>query len=317
QKPFHAEVMLGYAMNLFHQVPVLTRDDIRKALKKLQESQDSLEKALATSDLAAQIEQIKIIPQSTNIEELSKLWSALQSQYHPTVIYQISVVLIEAQRPTKSPLPVATRNLVALHFNRPSIKSISPQMPIAGTKITLTGQNLQAEIVEVSFGVEPPISPLKADISAKQIQVTLPAALKAGINTVQVLHKLYFGTTSADEPHRGFESNILPFMLAPRISLPATPVTRGQNLTVSLIEPPISREQRVTLIIGDRAISIPPRPVDTAPITTLDVPIPDNFPTGTFLVRLRVDGAESPLEIDRQSDSPTFNQYIGPKITIS
>jgi Pvc16 N-terminal domain/IPT/TIG domain len=315
QKTFHAELMLGYAMNLFHQVPVLTRDDIRKALKKLQDSTNNAEKAISSCDLADQIEQIKIIPQSTNTEELWKLWSAMQSQYHPTVTYQISVVLIESQRPTKSPLPVATLNLLALPFNRPSIESISPPIPTAGAQITIVGQNLQAEIVEVSLGAEPPLPTTPPDISAKQIQVTLPTTLKAGINTVQVLHRISFGTTSPDEPHRGFESNVLPFMLAPRISLPATTVTAGQNLTIS-IEPPIEREQRVSVIIGDRAISIPPRPIDTTPVSTLGIPIATNFPPGTYLLRLRVDGAESPLEIDRQSDSPTFNQYIGPKITI-
>jgi hypothetical protein len=315
QKPFHAEILLGYAMNLLHQVPVLTREDIRKALGKLQTSQDSAEKAIASSDLADQVEQIKIIPQSTTTEELWKLWSAMQSQYHPTVTYQVSVVLIEAQRPTRSPLPVATRNLLALPFNRPSIESITPPMPTAGAQIAIAGQNLQAEIVEVSFGVEPPISPPPASISANQIQVTLPATLRAGINTVQVLQRLDFGTPSPDEPHRGLESNVLAFMLAPSIALAVNTITAGQNLTVS-IDPPVSREQRVALIIGDRSIGISPRPIADPPTNTLDIPIPANFPKGTFLVRLRVDGAESPLEIDRQVDSPTFNLYIGPKITI-
>jgi hypothetical protein len=316
QKTFHAEVMLGYAMNLFHQVPVLTRDDIRKALQKLQASPNSAEKAIASCDLADQIEQIKIIPQSTNTEELWKLWSAMQSQYHPTVTYQISVVLIESQRPSKSPIPVASRNLLSLPFNRPSIESISPPIPTVGSQITLTGQNLQAEIVEVNFGVAPAFTPARADIAAKQILVTLPTTLKAGINTVQILHLLSFGTTSPSEPHRGFESNVLPFMLAPSITLPANTVVAGQNLSIT-IAPAISREQRVVVIIGDRAIAIPPRPVDTLPITTINVAIPANFLKGNFLLRLRVDGAESPLEIDRQPGSPTFNQYIGPQLTIT
>jgi hypothetical protein len=105
-------------------------------------------------------------------------------------------------------------------------------------------------------------------------------------------------------------------MLAPSLSLPANTVEAGQILTIS-IAPPVSREQRVVFIIGDRAIAIPLRPVDALPTTTLDIPIPANLPKGTFLVRLRVDGAESPLEVDRQSNSATFNQYIGPWLTVT
>ena len=52
-------------------------------------------------------------------------------------------------------------------------------------------------------------------------------------------------------------------------------------------------------------------------MTTLGFPIPATFPTGDYLLRLRVDGAESPLETDTDPNSPTFNQYIGPKVTIT
>jgi hypothetical protein len=37
---------------------------------------------------------------------------------------------------------------------------------------------------------------------------------------------------------------------------------------------------------------------------------------GRYLVRLLVDGAESPLIVDTEPDSPTFNQYVGPRISI-
>ena len=38
--------------------------------------------------------------------------------------------------------------------------------------------------------------------------------------------------------------------------------------------------------------------------------------SGTYLLRIQVDGAESVLEIDRDENSPTFKQIIGPKVTI-
>ena len=37
---------------------------------------------------------------------------------------------------------------------------------------------------------------------------------------------------------------------------------------------------------------------------------------GEYLLRLHVDGAESQLSIDTNSDSPTFNWYIAPRVLI-
>jgi len=47
-------------------------------------------------------------------------------------------------------------------------------------------------------------------VTPNQIEVTVPANLSAGVNTVQVVHSLNFGT--AHEPHRGFQSNSVAFI---------------------------------------------------------------------------------------------------------
>lgn len=323
REAFHAEIMLGYAMQLLHEFPVLTRDGIRSALRSLASSDSAAEKALAAADLADQIELVKLSPQSMNTEEMSKLWSAIQSQYRPTAVYQASVVLIEGQRPTKAALPVRNRKLIALPFNRPVIETVSPQVILAGGALIIQGQNLRADNVQVNFGTEPAISPNSADVTNTQIRVRLPDELRAGINTVQILHPLDLGTRSPSEPHRGFESNIVAFMLAPKIVTDPQPpltvlqVSRGDTLTLS-IDPPVGRSQKATLLVGDRAIVIPSRAA-TGPETTtsLSFPIPSDFPQNIFLMRLRVDGTESPLEVDTNSNSPTFNQYIGPKLEIT
>src|SRR5262245_21427962 len=109
---FNAEILLGYAMQLLHETPVLARDAIRAALIPPTVTGAILPpalQALAASDLADQVEQLKICPAFLNTEELSKLWSALQAHYRPTAAYQVSVVLIEATRSTRTPLPVLTR----------------------------------------------------------------------------------------------------------------------------------------------------------------------------------------------------------------
>ncbi|HKR22687.1 MAG TPA: hypothetical protein VJS17_08840, partial [Pyrinomonadaceae bacterium] len=42
-----------------------------------------------------------------------------------------------------------------------------------------------------------------------------------------------------------------------------------------------------------------------------------NVAAATYLVRVQVDGAESPLERDTNNASPTFNQFIGPLVIIA
>ena len=177
----------------------------------------------------------------------------------------------------------------------------------------MAGYNLRGQITKVRFGaltVDPDT------LNNDQIEVTLPAGLLAGVNTVQVVHSLDFGTPN--EPHRGFASNVAAFMLAPQITT-ATPITvaRGNTLTLS-VTLPVGRSQRVALLLGERTISIPDRPAsDPATTTNLDFPIPADFPTGTFLLRVQVDGAESPLTIDTTPGSPTLNQFNGPTVTIT
>jgi hypothetical protein len=108
----HSEVLLGYAMQLLHETPVLTRDAINKTLKPSLPDDVTLPPGLdmlSTSDLAEQVEAIKISPQYLSLEEMSKVWTTMQKPYRPTTAYQVSVVLIQSTQPASSPLPVLMR----------------------------------------------------------------------------------------------------------------------------------------------------------------------------------------------------------------
>ncbi|HBY61462.1 MAG TPA: DUF4255 domain-containing protein, partial [Solibacterales bacterium] len=52
-----------------------------------------------------------------------------------------------------------------------------------------------------------------------------------------------------------------------------------------------------------------------APAATLRFPIP-GVPPGTYMVRVRVDGADSALEVQTNEALPNFNQYIGPTVGV-
>ncbi len=317
---FHAETLLGHAMFVFHEMPILTRDAIRAAIPAPPPA--TLPNGLTSSTLADQIEQIKIIPQNMSVEELSKIWSALQSQYRPTAVYKVSVVLIESEKSVRPTLPVRTRNLVALPFAQPVIDLIQsqatdaadvvPDQPIlAGYNLVLDGRRLRGETTQVFVdGAEVPVADDR--VTAARITVALPAGLHPGLHSVQVAHPTNFGTISDPLIRAGVESNIAPFVLAPKIKTDPIPNTATESTLTLAVTSPVGRAQKVALLIGDRTISIPARDA-AGPLEsdTLDFPIPADFPLGKRLLRLQVDGAESPLEVD------AGGEYVAPKVTIT
>ena len=313
--PLDIEILLGYAAQLLHETPVLTRQDISYWLMpSLPGDPTNIESALKASGLAEQADLIRLAPHPLSTEEISKLWTAFQAKYRPSLAYKASVVLIESELPARAALPVRERRVHVLPLERPLIHAVSPQFVQSGDVLTLQGQNLRGDPTLVRFGatvVEPPIQ----DVRDRQIAVTVPADLLAGIQAVQVVHPLDFGTD--DEPHRGFESNTVAFMLIPQITtaLPAS-VAAGGTLTLDF-SPSIGRAQSVALLLGDQTIEIPLRDPNGPEVSaTLDFPMA-GIESGTYLLRVRVDGAESRLVVDEVETSPTYGDYIGPTVMIT
>jgi hypothetical protein len=164
--------------------------------------------------------------------------------------------------------------------------------------------------------------------------LTLPADLPAGVHTVQVAQMQQMGLGSPPPFHRGVESQAVPFVLCPTISQPVTVVVtdgvgpgtpRKGRVTVTLT-PPVGASQRVTLLLNE--LLPPPPPPSPRPPNAYRFSLPPNqpgvvYPTNTlqigfsgvlpatYLVRVQVDGAESPLTVDQAT-----GRYIDPKAVI-
>ncbi len=324
----HTEILLGYGMQLMHETPVLAREAIRKSLVPSSPvTGDGLPvelKALFSSELADQIEQVKITPKTMGTEEISKLWAAFQAKYRPTVAYQVSVVLIESRFPTKSALPVRSRKLYVSPFQQPVIEQIkSQQKPddpilidqpiLAGYNLVIVGKQLRGEETRVEIsGTE--VTPAVDDMSDTQIILPIPEGLRAGVQSVQVIHRKMMG--APPKAHHGVESNVAAFVLCPKIIGQVN--ASGQTSVEVTIKPAVSHSQRVTLLLNepDKSLSYS---FSAPPLVTLSLPDPTekiNIPisgveTGTYLVRIKVDGAESPLFTDGN------NQYNEPQVTIT
>ncbi len=96
QQDFHAEVLLGCGIQVLHQTPVLTAEVLRTSLATSSNRGGSGTKAaLAASGIAERTEQITVVPEFLSTDETSRLWSALQARYRPSVTYRISSVPID------------------------------------------------------------------------------------------------------------------------------------------------------------------------------------------------------------------------------
>jgi hypothetical protein len=97
---YQTEILLGHALQLLHESPVLERERIRSSLSSLSHTRDrrvipAPQAALAKSNLADQVDSITITPEFLSTEEISKLWSALQAKYRPSATYKVSAVFID------------------------------------------------------------------------------------------------------------------------------------------------------------------------------------------------------------------------------
>lgn len=299
--------ILASAMRVIHENPVITRQSISDTVNN--------EPGFAASDLLNQVELVKLSHQPLSIEEITKIWSSFfQIHYRISVCYEATVILLDGKIKTLSPLPVAERMLYVLPFEQPLIKKIEPQVVkrTNDTVIKIVGHNLRFPDVSVQFGsiVE---TPKPENINNDQITVSVPSKLAAGIKPVQVIHNIRF--QSRPQPYRIFKSNIAAFVLSPNITKIINPsVAQGADLSIE-VEPSVEPRQRVEFLIGNYTLPVPPVTGQQS-LNTISVKIPNDLLTQgelekEFLLRIRVDGAESFLVTDNEG------KYVGPLVNVT
>ncbi|WP_347351793.1 Pvc16 family protein [Intrasporangium sp.] len=316
-----AEILLGYAMQLLHEMPVLTPDLIRRTFSVTSPVTDKLMPPSVpdrnAADLADQVETCRIAPRYLTTEELSRLWSAMQARYRPSMAYDVSVVLIEATTPTRAALPVRVPALTLATLGHPMIDDVTPAVALPGDTVTLTGSGLKGAVTTVRVGGIETL-PGPDDVTDAAISLTLPGGLRAGVNPVQVVHQVPVGTPPVPHAGVGFESNVAALVLAPAVTTPQ-PITVARDTDLNLtVTPPVGREQRAAILVGETVLAVPPRaPAAPETSTTITAHIPSGATPGTYLLRVQVDGALSALEVDDNDASPTFEQYVGPLIEVT
>jgi hypothetical protein len=304
-------LLLGKVMSILHDHPVFSKQEI--------------ETAFPESHLHEQTERVRITSQPISLDEVAKLWSGFQTQYKLSVAYQVSVILIESKRPSKTPLPVLARGAgdtgVSLHPYiippYPTLQSIVfPRMQTGvqpGDELVIKGHHLKGDTVSIFFrhpvtGIE--ISrPVPGASEDGTVKFTIPNAEPGnwppGLYTTRVI------IHQAGKPDK--KSNDISFMLLPVINTKALlplspPEPRGFLATISFA-PEVKPQQKVALLFGDREFIAKDHPVST---NTLTFEMRNVLP-GDYFIRLRVDGADSVLIIDTVTP-PVFDPAL--KITV-
>lgn len=294
--------LLGRAMSVLHDHPVLDAAEIAAAL--------------VGNDLHEQLERVRITLQPLSLDDLSKLWMMAQTQYRISAAYQVALVLIDSNRPVKTPLPVLTRGLndegvrsqPSLTPPFPTITALqfANQQPSArlGDELIIQGHHLDGAAIEVlvrhtRLELQPDVTILSHSDSEIVVQLSGdPALWAAGFYSLNVI------VQQPEQPDRS--TNAALFALAPVIqTIIPNPAVRDANGDVQFTvtsRPTVRLNQRVTLLLGDRELMAEPRTDTADPLIFNAIEIP----VGDYFVRLRVDGVDS-LLIDRSVTPPIFD----------
>ena len=318
---FVPEALLGYAMHLLHEQPVLGAAAIRRSL-----GQGAVDGAvlpplfqnLAAADLADQVESIRITPRNPDPEQWSHIWSSMNVGLRASAVYTASVVLIEGTATPRSPLPVIEGRLAVRTIRRPNIARAFVQ-PAAGTPPNITapmfpgstlllrGSGLLAEQeTRVSIGGRE-VVPAPAS-TATEMLAAIPADSPAGVGTIQVRHYVVGPGGAADlrmrEQSNAIAIGVRPIIAPDAVNDPGIALSNAAivnnritgTVTVRLAHP-VEQRQRASLRLSGRdavsaqsfAFFVGPLAAD-ADRLAFDIA---NVPQGPYLVRIEIDGAES------------------------
>ena len=330
----NAEVLLGYAMQLLHETPVLTRAQLRTVLGAPSPVDGSILPSpfgsLSALDLADQVELIKISPVFLTSEELSKMWTAMQARYRPTMAYMVSVVLIQATGAVRAAPPVLQRGkddagALAVASPSPTLAAVrsaaSDLLPAIrlGDDVVLTGAQFKgAGALKLRFenpkeGVATVVSP-KAIQSDTQMTAHVPSIADDPNAMNEWAIGLYSVSLLVSKPSTpNWSTNAVPVALSPLITVSPSSVSSGAALTVTCTPRLLpDQEPHTQLIFGTQTV-LPATinsPADPTQPTTLTFTVP-SVPAGKYLIRLRVEGVDSlPITIQGSKFDFDPNQQV-------
>jgi hypothetical protein len=163
-----AHEILGEAMRVFSENPIVPDDYLVDGLQDARE-------------------QLQIIQNTLDMEELARVWSTFTQPFRLSVLYEVSVVQLDMLPASERPMPkrvLQTGVDVRAPFNPPVVDDIAPLSGPVGTTITLRGQHLAGWRAYVMVMGRKLLD--AQELTQDQCTVTLPADLPLGFHEIRV-----------------------------------------------------------------------------------------------------------------------------------
>jgi hypothetical protein len=304
--------ILGLAMQFFHNHPVLNPDDVRNLAPG--------------SGLEDQIERVRFIPRTMALEELVKMWGAVQTQYRISAAYDASVVLIDPAPSGAAPAPIlhrgdqeqgvidfaglppALNRILPPELLRKNGQPIYPPAASLGQTLTLEGERLpatgtlllvstpawqgrRASLAPLAPGPRP--DALLAVLADPPVEDNPPAVVPAPLAWAPGIYSAALVVRKTGTPD--VVSNLVPFTIAPQVTLnPLNAAPGSLDLQVSCTPAPRAGQNAFLLLTGrdplePSGMTNPVQPGDPA-VYTFHLTA---LTAGQYLARLRVDGVDS------------------------
>ncbi|MFD8495110.1 DUF4255 domain-containing protein [Amycolatopsis sp. NPDC059657] len=304
--------LLGAVTRSLHEHPTLSRQHIEEA---------QVLAHLVGSNLSAAPQRVRFTPTALDLDDMSKLWSTMiQTPFALSVVYQATAVLLDGESVPGAGKPVLRRQIAVEAFVRPVIDKVLslPAGAPAGTQPGDDPITKDRELALLGSGLaRPGMSALIGGVGAPVLRSTEDLvvlgqpSLPPGIHPVQLRYDVQIGRPAQAKPW--LESNMAPYVRRPRVT--SASIVAGQAKIK--IDIPAGPEQRIMLLLDERTPAGKPRGYQfeapfplrngEGPVDEFLVPITEAKP-GRYLVRVQVDGAESPLDIkDGTFSGPTLD----------
>ena len=164
-----AHELLGEAMRVFYENPVVPD-------------------AYLESELQDTREQIKIMHNTLDMEELSKVWSTFTQPFRLSVLYEVSMVQLNMLSASEREMAQRVRKIGAPQinapFNPPEVIKLDPISGKAGDIVSFYGKNLSGWKAHVTIMRKKIVD--GKSLTQDSFEMTLPADLSPGFHEIMV-----------------------------------------------------------------------------------------------------------------------------------
>ncbi|MEZ4295085.1 MAG: DUF4255 domain-containing protein [Polyangiaceae bacterium] len=309
---FEAERLAGLVTADLHARPLIGPDEITTFLGTLSASH-----YLRASDLARQMEPIRLSPVAMDSEELSRVWGLFnQSFYALSMAWEATVVLLDGQVEPAAALPVLTTGLAVVPATQPSITRVRDEtlrQPIVRATDTLIieGSGLLGQVTRVFIGAGNR-EVTRADLVDGALQIPMPTitGLLPGVHPVVIEHRVAVPGASGDGLRPAGLSNALPLLVQPTLGAISSSATTPDHRDVRVAVTPLPAAAQSAEVTLEETTTSARRSSRASRIDGTDVVFDvTGLTAGTWLVRVTVDGAAS-------VPTTTGNVFTGPTLVV-